>query len=88
MENVKSAFIPALFVAGKQDTFIKSEHAAKLHKAYATDDKKLMLVEGDHNSPRPQYVLDSISIFFYNTLQVKELVPEVQVRFLPLGRFF
>lgn len=68
LEHVKSAFIPAFFIAGKSDTFIKPEHAVKLHKAYATDDKKIMLVEGDHNSPRPTYLLDSISIFFYNTL--------------------
>lgn len=76
LEHVKSAFIPAFFIAGKQDTFISPEHAVKLHKAYATDDKKIILVEGEHNSDRPSFLLHSISIFFYNTLQVKQLVPE------------
>jgi hypothetical protein len=31
-------------------------------------EKNLIIVDGDHNSPRPEYCLDSISIFFHNTL--------------------
>jgi hypothetical protein len=38
-------------------------------KAYAGD-KNLVLVEGDHNSPRPDFFLDSVGIFFHNTLLV------------------
>ena len=65
--HVKQAFIPAFFIAGKQDTFIAPKHARLLYEAYAGD-KNLIEVEGDHNSPRPQYLLDSVAIFFYNTL--------------------
>ena len=31
-------------------------------------DKNLIKFEGDHNSPRPQFYYDSVSIFFYNVL--------------------
>lgn len=32
-------------------------------------DKNIIRFEGDHNSPRPQFYFDSISIFFNNVLQ-------------------
>lgn len=67
MNHVKSAFIPAFFVTGKEDTFILPHHTQDLYKNYSGD-KNLVIVEGDHNSPRPQFLLDSIAIFFYNTL--------------------
>lgn len=31
-------------------------------------DKNIIKFEGDHNSPRPQFYYDSVSIFFYNVL--------------------
>jgi hypothetical protein len=31
-------------------------------------DKNLIKFDGDHNSPRPQFYYDSVSIFFYNVL--------------------
>lgn len=73
--HVSKAFVPALFVSGKQDAFIDCEHSKALHKAYAGD-KNLILVDGDHNSMRPQFMMDSVGIFFYNTLQVEFLVPK------------
>ncbi|KAL4429458.1 hypothetical protein ABPG74_001303 [Tetrahymena malaccensis] len=73
--HVSKAFIPALFVAAKDDNFISPEHTKALHKEYAGD-KNLIMVEGDHNSQRPQFMLDSVGIFFYNTLQVEFLVPQ------------
>ena len=33
-----------------------------------------MKFEGDHNSPRPKFFLDSVAIFFYNTLQCEVLL--------------
>ncbi|XP_022849220.1 uncharacterized protein LOC111371454 isoform X2 [Olea europaea var. sylvestris] len=35
-------------------------------------DKNIIKFEGDHNSPRPQFYFDSISIFFNNVLQPPE----------------
>ena len=42
-------------------------------------DKNIIKFDGDHNSPRPQFYYDSITIFFYNILRppdVPEVVPE------------
>lgn len=36
-------------------------------------DKNLIKVEGDHNSNRPTFMMDSVSIFFYNVLQCDKL---------------
>ena len=42
----------------------------KIYEKYGGD-KNLILVEGDHNTPRPKYLYDSIAIFLQSTLQVK-----------------
>ena len=68
--NVDKAFIPALFVHGKQDDFIPS-HSEKLHKKYAGE-ANIMLVEGDHNSRRPRYARDSAAIFLKTALRVPD----------------
>jgi hypothetical protein len=63
-------FIPALFVAAKDDNFVKPHHAKMLYDVYPGD-KNIVSVEGDHNSTRPRFFKDSAAIFFYNTLQVQ-----------------
>jgi len=42
-------------------------------------DKNIIKFDGDHNSPRPQFYYDSITIFFYNILRPPDapVVPEV-----------
>lgn len=35
---------------------------------FSQGDKNIIKFEGDHNSPRPQFYYDSVSIFFYNVL--------------------
>ena len=40
-----------------------------LHSKYAGD-KNLVLVEGDHNSPRPRFLYDSAAIFLNATMNV------------------
>jgi hypothetical protein len=67
IDIVKSCFIPALFVVAKGDDFVRPHHGEKLHELYAGD-KNLIRVEGDHNSARPFFMMDSVSIFFYNVL--------------------
>ena len=69
--NVDKAFIPALFVHGKQDDFILPSHSEKLHKKYAGE-ANIMLVEGDHNSRRPRYARDSAAIFLKTALRVPD----------------
>ena len=69
--NVDKAFIPALFVHGKQDDFILPSHSEELHKKYAGE-ANIMLVEGDHNSRRPRYARDSAAIFLKTALRVPD----------------
>ena len=65
-------FIPALFCHGLNDTFVNVHHCKDLFEVYAGD-KNVTYVEGDHNSGRPDFFLDSVAIFFYNTLHVENL---------------
>lgn len=67
--HAEKCFIPALFVAGEHDDFIKKHHAEAIYDRYAGD-KNLIIVEGDHNSPRPKFMFDSASIFLQTCLQV------------------
>lgn len=62
-------FIPALFVAGEGDDFIKPDHSRNIHAKYAGD-KNLVIVEGDHNSQRPRFLFDSVAIFLQTYLQL------------------
>ncbi|OAE25329.1 hypothetical protein AXG93_4620s1430 [Marchantia polymorpha subsp. ruderalis] len=62
------SFIPALFGHATEDLFIQPHHSDLLFKAYSGD-KNIIKFEGDHNSPRPQFYYDSITIFFYNVLR-------------------
>jgi hypothetical protein len=44
-KHVKKAYIPAFFIAAKDDNFIVPKHTEKLYNAYAGEKKK-MIVEG------------------------------------------
>eukprot|EP01117_Protostelium_nocturnum_P005497 TRINITY_DN1989_c0_g1_i3.p1 TRINITY_DN1989_c0_g1~~TRINITY_DN1989_c0_g1_i3.p1 ORF type:complete len:181 (-),score=51.14 TRINITY_DN1989_c0_g1_i3:222-764(-) len=68
---VEKCYIPALFVHGKDDDFITPKHTKALYEKYKGD-KNFIEVEGDHNSLRPEFLNDSIHIFFHNTLLGKE----------------
>lgn len=67
--HAERCFIPALFVAGEHDDFIKKHHSEELYEKYAGD-KNIIIVEGDHNSPRPKFMFDSASIFLQTCLQI------------------
>lgn len=69
ISHADKCFIPALFVAGEHDEFIQKHHSEALHEKYAGD-KNLIIVEGDHNSPRPKFMFDSASIFLQTCLQI------------------
>ncbi|XP_047944639.1 uncharacterized protein LOC125191183 isoform X2 [Salvia hispanica] len=60
-------FIPALFGHAKDDKFVQSQHSDAIYNSYAGD-KNIIKFDGDHNSSRPQFYYDSVSIFFYNVL--------------------
>ena len=67
--HADKCFIPALFVAGEHDDFINKRHSQAIHDKYAGD-KNIIIVEGDHNSPRPKFMFDSVSIFLQTCLQI------------------
>lgn len=56
-----------MFAVANGDDFVLPHHGEKLFEKYAGD-KNLVKLEGDHNSQRPDFFFDSVSIFFYNTL--------------------
>lgn len=72
--NVKKAAslcsMPAIFIHGEEDDFVVPSHSKTVFKHYMGE-KKIMLVEGGHNDPRPDFALDSISFFFRNHLVKK-----------------
>ncbi|GAB2224765.1 hypothetical protein Droror1_Dr00005535 [Drosera rotundifolia] len=67
LEAASKTFIPVLFGHANDDKFINPRHSDLIHKLYAGD-KNIIKFDGDHNSSRPQFFYDSVSIFFYNTL--------------------
>ena len=69
VDNVETCFIPAIFIAANEDRFIHPAHSVSIHEKYAGE-KNLIRIEGDHNSNRPRFALDSISIFLYQRLCV------------------
>lgn len=77
--HVPHCFIPALFVAAENDDFITKAHSLSLHDAYAGD-ANMIVVDGDHNSNRPRFMFDSVSIFLQACLQIP---PEWQLRIHP-----
>jgi len=72
IQHVTNSYTPALFAAAYNDSFIRPHHAKELHEAYAGD-KNFVMVEGDHNSARSKFFMDSVAIFFFNTLQCDQL---------------
>lgn len=70
IEHADKCFIPALFIAAENDNFVIPSHSQKIFDKYGGD-KNIMIVEGDHNTPRPRYLFDAVAIFLQSTLQVR-----------------
>ena len=69
IQHVASCFIPAMFIAAKDDDFVLPAHSQDMYKLYAGD-KNIIIVDGDHNSVRPKFTYDSVSIFLITVLQI------------------
>lgn len=69
IEKADKCFIPALFVAAEHDSFVIPKHSERIYEKYGGD-KNIIIVDGDHNTPRPKYLYDSICIFLQSVLQV------------------
>ncbi|KAL7478735.1 hypothetical protein ACHAW6_004496 [Cyclotella cf. meneghiniana] len=79
LAHAEHCFIPALFVAAENDDFIPKAHSLSLHDVYAGD-SNMIVVDGDHNSSRPRFMFDSVSIFLQACLQIP---PDWQLRIHP-----
>ena len=75
---VDKCYIPILLCHAIGDKFIPPHHTEHLFDKYAGE-KDRLLVEGDHNSTRPDFFLDSVAIFFYNALQCDILPAPAEV---------
>ena len=80
ISHAPKCFIPAMIVAGAHDDFIKKRHAEVIHARYAGD-KNLVIVDGDHNSPRPRYMVQSAMLFLQSCMKVPASLELV----VPLG---
>lgn len=69
LAHAEHCFIPALFIAGENDDFIPKTHSLMLHDLHAGD-ANMIVVDGDHNSTRPRFMFDSVSIFLQACLQI------------------
>ncbi|PKI61591.1 hypothetical protein CRG98_018020 [Punica granatum] len=78
LQVAPKTFIPALFGHASDDKFIQPHHSDLIINAYAGD-KNIIKFDGDHNSSRPQFYYDSVSIFFYNVLR-PPLVPNPHLK--------
>lgn len=77
-------FIPALFGHAKGDKFIQPHHSDLISNSYAGD-KNIIKFEGDHNSSRPQFFYDSVSIFFHNVLHPPQVCSSRFEKYYDLG---
>uniref|UniRef100_A0A453I2V0 Serine aminopeptidase S33 domain-containing protein n=1 Tax=Aegilops tauschii subsp. strangulata TaxID=200361 RepID=A0A453I2V0_AEGTS len=83
IQVAKRCFVPALFGHATEDDFILPHHSDKICEAYVGD-KNIIKFDGDHNSPRPQFYFDSITIFFHNVLNPPD-VPDDHYFLTPHG---
>ncbi|KAI3850285.1 hypothetical protein MKX03_028841 [Papaver bracteatum] len=79
MQAAPKTFIPSLFGHASEDVFIQPHHSEIIFKSYAGD-KNIIKFDGDHNSPRPQFYYDSVSIFFYNVLHPPQVPSAISTK--------
>lgn len=71
LENVKHCGnLPAIFCHGLDDNLINNIHSQNLYNNYSGK-KEIILFQGSHNTERPHYVLQIISLFFYENLDAE-----------------
>jgi len=68
LNNADKTHIPARFLHGKQDGFVKPKNSHDICEKYAGE-KKLLLFDGDHNSERPNSVIKEVVEFFEGNLK-------------------
>ena len=69
-------FSPVLFIHGEQDSFINKSHTERLFAAYAGEDKQVMYVPGEHNSPRPLDTMIAAVLFLARNLEAPVVIDD------------
>ncbi|KAL4430501.1 hypothetical protein ABPG74_005426 [Tetrahymena malaccensis] len=80
LKNLEKASIPCLFVASKQDSFVKSHHTEKIQKNY-TGESKLLYFDGDHHEQRPIKLVKQCCEFFEQNLiknTINDIPPQIK----------
>ncbi|KAJ6838838.1 uncharacterized protein M6B38_319315 [Iris pallida] len=77
IQVAKCCFVPVLLGHAADDDFIRPHHSDRIFDS-CVGDKNIIKFDGDHNSPRPQFYFDSISIFFQNVLNPPEYLSDEQ----------
>jgi len=72
VNHASKTFVPAIFMHGKQDNFIRSGHSRQLYDAYSGD-KEYMMIEGNHNSERSEGVVKHAVGFFKRAFRLGEV---------------
>ncbi|CAL9173688.1 unnamed protein product [Musa hybrid cultivar] len=75
IQVAKRCFVPVLLGHAIDDDFIRPHHSDDIYSSYVGD-KNIIKFDGDHNSPRPQFYFDSITIFFHNVLDPPKSVSD------------
>lgn len=68
IEQVSKIGIPTLFIHAKKDELIHSDHSLKLYEACGSFFKFINICEGEHNSIRPDHIINKIIDFFKSYL--------------------
>lgn len=55
--------VPAVFIHGIDDDFVKMTHTEEIYEAYGADVKDVQYCEGEHNTERPQETLEYVINF-------------------------
>lgn len=75
---VERCFVPALFLVGEHDAFIRKQHSEDIVERYGGE-TSLLVFDGDHFSTRPDHVLQQVtrSIQSYLHLQPSDVLFDV-----------
>jgi len=84
IRHVDSCYIPALFTAAYNDNFIRPHHAPGTARSLRRG-QNFVMIEGDHNSPRSRFFMDSVAIFFLNALRIDVQLPSPLEHRIPIG---
>jgi len=73
IEHVQDCNIPGIFIHGESDDFVSPKHSLSLYEKYGDNRKEILLVKGDHNSPRPVEAYNYISLFIHRYVLTEKL---------------